>query len=109
VALLGDGQSEIDALLAAAGVSRRMTAVTPHFMAALAIVSATDMVTTISAGLARRFAPTLGLALREPPFAQTNMRMTLVCAHVRNADPFLAWFRTLVREAAKEALKDSGG
>lgn len=42
VALLGDGHSELDALLAAAGVSRRIALVTPHFMAALAAVAATE-------------------------------------------------------------------
>ena len=41
VALLGDGRSELDALLAAAGVSRRIALMTPHFMAALATVAAT--------------------------------------------------------------------
>lgn len=100
VALLGDGQSEIDALLAAEGVSRRIALVTPHFMAALAAVAATDMVTTVSAALARRFAAVFGLVLHEPPFARTLLRTTLVCSHVRSADPFLAWFRALVREVA---------
>ncbi len=100
VALLGDGQSETDALLAAEGVSRRIALVTPHFMAALAAVAATDMVTTVSAALACRFAAALGLVLRDPPFAQTRLQTTLVCSHVRFADPFLAWFRSVVREVA---------
>ncbi len=56
MAVLGDGQTEIDALLAAQGVRRRIALVTPHFMAALAAVAATDLVTTLSAALARRFA-----------------------------------------------------
>jgi DNA-binding transcriptional LysR family regulator len=109
VALLGDGQTEIDAILAAHGVSRRIAVVTPHFMGALAIVAATDMVTTLSAGLARRFAPTLGLVLHEPPFVQTNLQMTMVCTHVRNADPFLAWFRSLVREVTEEVFRECDG
>jgi len=101
VALLGDGQSEIDAMLAAAGVFRRMAVVTPHFVAALAIVAATDFVTTISAALARRFATEFGLVLRAPPFERTGLRSTLVCSHVRAGDPFLVWFRALVREVAR--------
>lgn len=109
VALLGDGQSEIDALLAAAGVSRRIALVTPHFMAALATVAATDMVTTVSATLAGRFAATLDLTLREPPFAAIALRLTLVCSHVRAADPFLVWFRALVRDVATEAARDPAG
>lgn len=100
VALLGDGQSEIDALLAAAHVSRRIALVTPHFMAALATVAETDMVTTISAQLARRFASALGLVLQEPPFSprHLHLRVTLICSHIRATDPFLGWFKTVVRE-----------
>ncbi|WP_158807260.1 LysR family transcriptional regulator [Beijerinckia sp. L45] len=101
VALLGDGQSDIDALLAAAGVARRIALVTPYFMAALAAVAATDMVTTISAALATRFAAPFGLVLREPPFASIRLESTLVCSHVRAADPFLVWFRALVRDVAE--------
>jgi DNA-binding transcriptional LysR family regulator len=101
VALTGDGHSEIDALLAAEGVARRIALTTPHFMAALAAMAETDLVTTLSAALARRFAPAFGLILRKPPFADSGFQMTLVCSHVRAADPFLVWFRSLVREVAR--------
>ena len=104
VALLGDAQSQVDAELAAQGVSRRMALVTPHFMAALAAVASTDLVTTISAALARRFQSTFGLALREPPFGETRLQITLVSSHIRTADPFVAWFRGIVQEAAAEAM-----
>jgi DNA-binding transcriptional LysR family regulator len=104
VALLGDGQSEIDAMLAAAGFSRRIAVATPHFVAALATVAATDFVTTVSAALARRFAGEFGLAVRRPPFERTRLRTTLVCSHVRARDPFLVWFRALVREVAREVF-----
>jgi len=103
VALLGDGQSEMDAVLAAAGVTRRVALATPHFVAALAAVSATDMVTTMSAALAERLAPALGLRLQPPPFAETRLEMTLASSHIRASDPFLAWFRDVVRQAAREA------
>ncbi len=105
VALLGDGQSEIDAILAAEGVTRRIALVTPHFTAALAAVAATDMVTTLSAALARRLSPALGLALQTPPFGETRLQTTLVSSHVRAADPFLGWLRTVVREVALAAYK----
>ena len=100
VALLGDGRSEIDAVLARSGVTRRIGLVTPYFMAALAAVASTDMVTTVSAALADRFATTLGLVLQAPPFGQTPLQSTLVCSHVLAGDPFLAWFRSVVREVA---------
>jgi len=102
IAILGDGLSDLDAQLAAAGVSRRIALVTPHFMAALAAVAATDMVTTISETFARRFADAFDLVLRRPPIKDTELAMTLVWSHVRGNDPFLVWFRAIVREAAQE-------
>jgi DNA-binding transcriptional LysR family regulator len=101
VAMMGDGQSEIDALLARHGVTRRIALVTPHFIAALAAVAATDLVTTISAAFARRFARTFDLTLREPPFGDTAIETTFVCSHVRANDPFLIWLRGLIREVAR--------
>ena len=100
VSLVGDGQSQIDSLLAAQGVTRRIALTTPHFMAALAAVAATDMVTTLSAGLAARFADALDLMLKDPPFGDTALKITLVCSNVRASDPFLVWFRALVRDVA---------
>jgi DNA-binding transcriptional LysR family regulator len=104
VALIGDGQSDIDAWLAGKGVSRRVGLITPYFMAALAIVASTDRVTTISAALAERFAAAFGLIVRPPPLGETRLKIALVCAHVRAADPFLGWFRTVVREVAAGAM-----
>ena len=100
VALLGDGQSEIDAQLAAAGVRRRIALVTPHFTAALAAVAATDMVTTISESFARRFAAPFDLLLKPAPFAAADLRITLVWSHLRSGDALLAWFRGLLAEVA---------
>ena len=100
ITLLGDGQSEIDALLADAGVNRRIAVQTPHFMAALAIVASTDLVTTLSATLAHQFAQTFKLNVQPPPFGKRPFKLTLVSSHVRAADPFLVWFRQVVREAA---------
>ncbi len=104
VALLGDGRSEIDAVLARSAVTRRIGLVTPYFTAALAAVACTDMVTTISAALARRFATTLDLLLQAPPFGETRLQSTLVCSHVQAGDPFLAWFRGVVRAVATTSM-----
>jgi hypothetical protein len=58
------------------------------------------MVTTISEAFARRFAADFDLTIKQPPFANTEMRMTLVWSHVRDSDPLLIWFRELLREIA---------
>ncbi len=103
VSLLGDGLSEIDARLAAHGVSRRLALVTPYFSAALAATARSDCVTTISAAFARRFAEPMGLILRDPPFADITFGVTLVCAERLSADPLVGWIKRLFRQAAAEA------
>lgn len=105
ISIVDDGLSELDAQLAAAGVTRKMALITPHFMAALATVAESDMITTISETFARRFGDAFDLVLRKPPFTETEMQMTLVWSHVRSNDPFLAWFRTLIRDAAYEVYE----
>ena len=104
VAIFGDGASALDARLAKAGFVRRIALSTPHFMAALAAVAATDMVTTISQTLAQRFAGEFNLIVRAPPFDDEGMQLTLVAAAARASDPALKWFCALVREVAREVF-----
>ncbi len=108
VSIMGDSQSDLDAQLARAGVHRRIALTTPHFMAALAAVSATDMVTTISRVFAERFANAFGLVLKEPPLPDPRLDLTVVWSHVRAADPVLAWLRTVIRDVARETMDLSG-
>jgi DNA-binding transcriptional LysR family regulator len=100
IAIFGDGQSDIDAVLARHGVRRRIALVTPHFTAALAAVAGTDMVTTLSRAFAERFARAFNLVLREPPLPDTEMIVTLVWSHPRANDPLLTWLRGVIRDVA---------
>lgn len=104
ISIFGDAGSEMDAQLAKVGVHRRMALITPHFIAALAAVSQTDMVTTVSRVFAARFAETFGLILKEPPLPNLDLDLTIVWNHVRAADPVLAWVRGVIREEAKRAM-----
>jgi DNA-binding transcriptional LysR family regulator len=104
VSIMGDSQSDLDAQLATAGVHRRIALTTPHFIAALAAVSATDMATTISRVFATRFADDFGLVLKEPPLPDLHLDLTVVWSHVRAADPVLAWLRTVIRDVAGETM-----
>ncbi len=105
VAFFADGVSEIDARLAAAGVERRIALTSPYFMAAVAAVAASDLVTTISAAFARRFAGALDLVLRAPPFDDA-LDMTIVGMKLRAADPAMQWFRRVLREEATAAYEE---
>jgi DNA-binding transcriptional LysR family regulator len=102
ISILGDGRSDLDAELAARGVSRRIGLVTPHFMAALAAVSETDMVTTLSEAFANRFAGVFNLVLQAPPLAQVDLQLALAWSQVKNNDRLLTWLRGVIGEVARE-------
>ncbi len=106
VAIFGDRLSEIDAELAEAGLVRRIVFTSPHFLATLAAVAASDCVSVLSATLARRFASALGLTLYEPPLRQTTLTATTVVAATRAHDPGLVWLRARLREAAHKAYRE---
>jgi DNA-binding transcriptional LysR family regulator len=106
VSILGDGASEVDARLAACGLSRHVAVMTPHFMAALAIVAGTDLVTTISQAFASRFAEPLGLAMRPAPFGEAPFELSLVWAGFKDADPALSWLRTLISDVARDSFDE---
>ncbi len=108
ISILGDAGSELDAQLARVGVHRRMALVTPHFIAALAAVSETDMATTLSRVFASRFAHEFGLTLKEPPLPNLDLELTVVWSHVRAADPVLAWLRSVIRDVARETMDLAG-
>lgn len=103
ISIFGDGQSELDAALAAQGIKRRIAFVSPHFTAALSVVAATDMVTTVSRAFAARFAEPLGLVLHEPPIANPHMRPALVWNHTRSNDPLHQWLKQVICEAGAAA------
>jgi DNA-binding transcriptional LysR family regulator len=105
IALTGDGQSDMDAALAALGVARRIAFVTPYFTSALAVVAATDLVTTISAAFARQFQSRFDLVLRQPPLPRLEILSVLVWSAIRSGDPFLTWFRDLVRAVAAQTFE----
>jgi len=100
ITIFGDGRSEIDTALAARGLSRTIALTTPHFAAALAVVAATDYLTTLSEALARRFDDTFGLAMRPSPLIAEPLSITLVWNRIRSTDPALVWFRELIRDVA---------
>ena len=104
VAILGDRQSEMDTILAEAGITRTIAFTSPHFTAALATVAATDMVTTISESFARRLAPLFHLIIKPAPFPAAALPLTLVWSHVHEHDPLLAWFRGIVKGVAHKTL-----
>lgn len=107
ISLQEDGLSELDARLAAHGLTRRVALITPHFTAALAAVGASDAVTTVSRAFAAHFADLFALDIRDPPFSDVEMVMTLVTSSLRTHDPLLMWMVDRVREVAQHGPRAS--
>lgn len=104
ISVLGDGASDIDSQLAAAGLQRRIAVTAPSFTAALAVVAETDCVTTISEHFARRFAPLFGLTLKKTPLPQARLDLTLVWSQLQDQDATLTWLRGRLAAATAEAF-----
>ncbi|WP_245196655.1 LysR family transcriptional regulator [Labrys sp. LIt4] len=100
VSVFGDGSTEADAALAAAGLERRIGLTTPHFTSALMAVARTDMVTVLSHAFARQFAEALDLVLLEPPLEPAVLKITMVWHAARKHDRLLAWLRGVFRQVA---------
>jgi DNA-binding transcriptional LysR family regulator len=100
VSIFGDGRTEADTALAAAGLERRIALTTPHFTAALMAVAQTDMVTLLSRAFARQFAAALDLVLREPPIAAADLPLTMIWPAARKNDRLLAWLRGIFKDVA---------
>lgn len=100
IALAGDATSDIDAELATHAITRPIRAIVPSFAAALAIVAATDCVTTVSRAFAARHAAVQGLIMVDPPLAHCALDVVMVWAAHRSADPLLAWLRDMLRAVA---------
>lgn len=104
VTILNDRQSEMDAILADAGITRTIRFTSPHFTAALAVVAETDMITTISEHFARRMAPHFDLVVKPAPFAARALPIVLVWSQLREHDPLHIWLRGVVANAAQEVV-----
>jgi DNA-binding transcriptional LysR family regulator len=107
VSMLGDAASDLDAELAAAGVTRSISAIVPSFASALEVVAATDSVTTISRSFAERHARAHGLQVLNAPLRDPMLPIVTVWARFRTADPLLAWLRSLLRDEYATLALDS--
>jgi DNA-binding transcriptional LysR family regulator len=105
VSIFGDGASDVDARLAKAGVARRVGLSTPHFMASLAAVSATDMIATTSLIFATRHAKMFRLVVRDPPLPEIRFTSTIIGAALRMNDPVISWFCALMKEVSESTRR----
>jgi DNA-binding transcriptional LysR family regulator len=88
--------------LAARGLRRTVAVTTPHFLAALAAVTQSDIAALLPRRIATAFMGSYRLVLFEPPYASPAFEM-MALWHRENGDqPAIAWLRRLLREVAAE-------
>ncbi|MEZ4432017.1 MAG: LysR family transcriptional regulator [bacterium] len=101
----GRGSHPIDERLAALGLSRRVVARTPYFLAAPALVVASDVVVTVPRSAARAFAARWPVVLFDPPIgAPIEYAVSMAWPNHLAADAGHRWLRGEVA-AIGEALR----
>jgi DNA-binding transcriptional LysR family regulator len=86
--------------LAAHGLTRSVVLTTPHFMAALAVVSHSDMAAPLPRRLAAAFAGTYRLKLFEPPYSSPPFSIMALSHREHGSEPGITWLRDIVRQVA---------
>jgi DNA-binding transcriptional LysR family regulator len=96
-------RSEIGLLqgaLAAHGLRRVIGLTTPHFMAALAVISRSDMAAPLPRRLAAAFAEQYRLKLFDPPYPSPPFDIMALWHRDHGNEPAVAWLRSVLREVA---------
>ena len=90
----------LESALAARGLRRLVGLTTPHFPAALAVVSQSDMAAPLPRRLAAAFAERYRLKLFEPPYTSPPFDIMALWHRDHGEDRAVAWLRGVLREVA---------
>jgi DNA-binding transcriptional LysR family regulator len=103
VAATGSRQeSAVDTALNKLGLHRRIVLQSPSFITALAIVAESNLVVTLPASIARRYAVQHNLVAIATPIYCPPITHISIWSGLKDADPAHQWLRKLVREAANQ-------
>ncbi len=95
----GDRMGLVDRKLATLGLGRRVVLSLPQFLVAPFVVADTDLVATLAARVARRFAAAdLGIAAYETPIALPTWPLALMWHRRVDDHPATAWLRDRIAE-----------
>lgn len=102
----GARKGAIDYLLEEQGLSRRIALRVPHFVAALAMISQTDLILTVPYGLAASFAEQYKLTMLPFPMEQKGFTYSIIWHERYMKDPAHLWLRQLVFEELTNTLEE---
>lgn len=100
--LVDGGPSVVDTLLADVGLRRHVQLRLPYFLAAPAVVSATDLIVTMPRSLATVLAPQWPVVTFPPPLPQSPYTVAALWSRHVDAEPGHRWFRSLLLDAARD-------
>jgi len=86
----------VDSALANHGLRRKLRATTPHFLSAAQVVSQSNLIAVVPAGLAARFRKFLHLEIRNVPVSLPPLHMRLLWHQRATSDPGHQWLRSLI-------------
>lgn len=99
-AIGGDGSAgAVDQVLAARGLQRRVAVTLPHVVAVPFAVAGSDLVATMAERIARRFAPSAGVAIEPVPYPVAPFDIDLLLRRKGEDDPAIAWLARMIRRA----------
>ncbi len=100
----GDRAGLVDRKLAALGLARRVVLSLPQFLVAPFVVADTDLIATLAARVARRFAAAnLGIVVHEPPVALPDWPLAMMWHRRVNDHPATVWLRDCIAGIAASA------
>jgi DNA-binding transcriptional LysR family regulator len=98
----GDRAGLVDRKLATIGLKRRVVLSLPQFLVAPFVVANTDLVATLAARVARRFAAgNVGIAVHEPPIALSDWPLAMMWHRRVDDHPATIWLRDCIAEIAR--------
>jgi DNA-binding transcriptional LysR family regulator len=94
-----DARGTVDRVLNELKRQRRIAAVMPNFLLALAVASQSDAVFTAPSSACRYAASLFPLAVHEPPIALPSVDLTMLRHRQALSDPAVTWLAEIVTEA----------
>ncbi|CAN7694199.1 MAG: LysR family transcriptional regulator [Rhizobium sp.] len=108
VSFEGNSATNVDTVLAKAGLRRQVVATVPRFSALPPALRAMPAIATIPESIARCIAQLHGLEISAPPIELPADPVTMLYRRVDRADGRSVWFRKLFVDVVEAALKASG-
>lgn len=100
----GDRMGLVDHKLTALGLERRVVLTLPQFLVAPFVVAKTNLVATLAARVARRFAAAdLGIDVHEPPIALPGWPLSMMWHRRVDDHPATIWLRDRIAEISTRA------